>query len=231
MPKELARWPHSNTCRSIYRAQTSGVPQGPTVGPILFIIFSKETQTVVSGFCPSSLLWWDSPWSAGNWVMMWTCWSKSRAALQCRKAVRAVTVQRGEEQALGRPYCSLSVTKKGLWGSDRGLLLGSMVMVQRAVVLNLKGADLDWIKGRNSLQSGWWDTGRGCSRKMWMSHHWKCSRSGGTELRRTWSSGKHPCSLQGGWNEMIFKGPFQPKPLHQTILQKKESGPFWYLMN
>lgn len=200
MPKELAGWPHPNSCSSMYQAQTSGVPQVPTVGPILFIIFSKETQTVGSGFCPSSLLWWDSPRSAGNWVMMWTCWSKSRVPLLRRNAVRAEIVQPGEEQALGRSYCSLSVIKKGLWGRGRGLLLGSVVTAQCALVSDLKRADLDWIKGRNSLQSGWRDSGRGCSRKLWMSHHWKRSRSGGTELRRTWSSGKHPCPLQGDWN-------------------------------
>lgn len=44
MPKELAGWPHPNSFSSVYQAQTSGIPQGPTLGPMLLIIFSKETD-------------------------------------------------------------------------------------------------------------------------------------------------------------------------------------------
>jgi len=44
----------------------------------------------------------------------------------------------------------------------------------------------------------------------------KCSRPGWMGLRATWSSGKCPCSWQGGWNQMIFKVPSNPN--HSMIL-------------
>lgn len=101
--------------------------------------------------------------------------------------------------------------------------------VQRAVVLDLKRADLDCIKGRNSLQSGWWDSGRGCSRKLWMSHHRKCSRSGGTELRRTWSSGKHLCPLQdcrGLGTKWSLKVPSRPNQCIKQFYRKRDLSLF-----
>jgi len=39
---------------------------------------------------------------------------------------------------------------------------------------------------------------------------WQCSRPGWTGLWATWAGGRCPCPWQGGWNEMIFKVPFNP---------------------
>ena len=45
-----------------------------------------------------------------------------------------------------------------------------------------------------------------------------CSIPGSVQgqVGATWSSGRCPCLWQGGWNRMIFKGPFNPN--HSVIL-------------
>jgi len=41
-------------------------------------------------------------------------------------------------------------------------LAGSIVIGHRVMVLNQKRVGLDWIKRRNFLWWGWWNTGTGC---------------------------------------------------------------------
>lgn len=43
----------------------------------------------------------------------------------------------------------------------------------------------------------------------WMVHPWKCSRPGWMGFGIIWSGGIVPAH---GWNQVAFKGPFQPKP-------------------
>ena len=64
----------------------------------------------------------------------------------------------------------------------------------------------------------WWDTGTDCAERWWMSHPWKHSRSGWTGLWATWRSRRCPCSLQGGWTRLTFKGPFQPKLFYHSVI-------------
>ena len=87
------------------------------------------------GFCPSAPLWWDPPRSPASSSgalskgQTWTCWSGAReghksdlragAPLLRGKAERAGSVQAGEEEGPGWPYCGLSVLKGGFqerWG-------------------------------------------------------------------------------------------------------------------
>ena len=42
----------------------------------------------------------------------------------------------------------------------------------RGMVLNWDRGGLCWILGRFSLR-GWWHTGTGCSRRLWMPHPWR----------------------------------------------------------
>lgn len=98
-------------------------------------------------------------------------------------------------------------------------------MVQCAVVLNLTRADLDWIKGRNSLWSGWWDTGRGCSRKPWMSHHWKCSRSGGF-LGEPGLVESAPAHCRGIGTKWSLKVPSSPNHCIKQLHRKWDLGLF-----
>ena len=40
----------------------------------------------------------------------------------------------------------------------------------------------------------------GLPRKLWLPPPWQCSRPGWMGLWAAWSSGRCPCSWQGGWN-------------------------------
>ena len=55
---------------------------------------------------------------------------------------------------------------------------------------------------------------------------WKCSRPVWMELCATWSSGRCPCSWQGGWNQMIFKVPSNSN--HSAILWFYDSKSWLY---
>jgi len=41
---------------------------------------------------------------------------------------------------------------------------------------------------------GWWHTGTGCSRRLWMPQPWRHSRPGWMWLWAAWSSGWRPCT-------------------------------------
>jgi len=56
------------------------------------------------------------------------------------------------------------------------------------------------------------------SEKVWVSPPWQCSRPGWMGLWATWSTGRCPCPWQGGWNKMIFKNSFQPKPFYDSMI-------------
>jgi len=60
----------------------------------------------------------------------------------------------------------------------------------------------------------WWGVGTGCPERLWMPCPCKCLRPGRMEpwanWSSTWSSGRHPCLLQGGWNLMILEVPSNP---------------------
>ena len=56
---------------------------------------------------------------------------------------------------------------------------------------------------------------------------WRSSRPGWMELWATWSSGRCPCSWQGGWNQMIFKVPSNPN--HSILWQGRTLGCWEYL--
>lgn len=81
------------------------------------------------------------------------------------------------------------------------------------------------MKGRNSSLWGWWDTTTGYPKNLWMSHPWNCSRSGCTGLWETRSE-RCPYPQQGGLKQIIFKGPFQPKPFYDSWLYSNR-GPHW----
>lgn len=57
---------------------------------------------------------------------------------------------------------------------------------------------------------------------LWMSHRWKCSRSGCMGLWVTWSSERCLCQWQAEWIRWYLKGLFQPKPLYDIII-------LWYV--
>ena len=79
------------------------------------------------------------------------------------------------------------------------------------MALNWKRGNWAWVSGRNPLQWGWWDTRTGCPVRLWMTLPWKRSRPGWMELWATWSSGRCPCPIAGGWNEMVLKISSNPK--------------------
>lgn len=61
-----------------------------------------------------------------------------------------------------------------------------------------------------------------CTEKLWMPHHWKCSNYVWTGLWSNltrWNTPLliHPSLWQEGWNWLIFKGVFQPKPFHDLV--------------
>lgn len=203
MPKELAGWPHPNSCSSTYQAQTPNewCPSRAHIGANTYYLQQRHTDCGI----------WILPLQPALVRPYLKCWELSNDVDLAEASAKHLSyTERLWELGL------LSLENIRLWGNftaafqwfkkaykeDRDLLLGSVVTVQCGVVLNLKRADLDWIKGRNSLQSGWWDTGKGSSRKLWMFHHWKCSRQGGTEFRRTWSSGRYPLAGELGLNHL-----------------------------
>ena len=51
---------------------------------------------------------------------------------------------------------------------------------------------------------------------------WQCSRPGWTGLWAAWSSGRHPCPRQRGWNKMICK---VPSSLHCSMIWHVPSSP------
>ena len=55
-------------------------------------------------------------------------------------------------------------------------------------------------KGGSFSLRGWWRTGTGCPRRLWMPHPWMHSRPGWMWLWAAWSGGWRPRLLQGGWN-------------------------------
>ena len=103
-------------------------------------------------FWPSALLWWEPTWSPASSSealrtgKTWTWWSGSRGGhkndqrdgtpLLRREAERVGAVQPGEEKAVGRPYCGLSVLKGGLYKRGTGFLARPVVTGQGVMVLN-----------------------------------------------------------------------------------------------
>lgn len=67
-----------------------------------------------------------------------------------------------------------------------------------------------WSWGRNVLWWWWWGTGTGCPEKLWMPHPWKCSRPDWMGPWAIWSR---------VWQGWCIKDPFQPKPLHVSMVQ------------
>lgn len=59
---------------------------------------------------------------------------------------------------------------------------------------SLKEGRFRFCLERNSSLWEWRHTG--CLEKLWMPHHWKCSRSDWMELWEAWSSGNCPCPWQ-----------------------------------
>jgi len=94
---------------------------------------------------------------------------RSVKPLLWRKVERVWVVYPGEEKALGRPYCGLSICKGGFLASP-------VVTAQGTAVLNWKGVDLDRTKGRRILWLKWWDAGVGCPGKWLMPHHLERSK-------------------------------------------------------
>ena len=99
---------------------------------------------------------------------------------------------------------------------DRDFLTGPVLTGQGEMALNWIRIDLDWIQGRNFLWWVWWDTETGCPKKLWMPHHWKCSRSRWMRLWATWPSKRCPCPWQGFWTRWPLKVPSNPN--HLVIL-------------
>ena len=93
-------------------------------------------------------------------------------------------------------------------------LQGHGVIGQGVFKLNESRFRLDARK--NSSPWGWWGTGTGCQENLWLTPPWQCSRPGWMGLWAAWSSRRCPCSLQGGWNEMVYKVPSNPN--HSIIL-------------
>jgi len=81
---------------------------------------------------------------------------------------------------------------------------------QGGMVLNWDRGGLGWILGRCFSHRGWWSTGTGCPRRLWMPHPWRHSRPGWMWLWAAWSAGWRPCTWQGGWNSMIIVVLFNP---------------------
>jgi len=54
--------------------------------------------------------------------------------------------------------------------------------------------NLGWILRGSFSLSGWWCTGTGCPRRLWMSHPWRHSRPDWMWLWAAWSNGWQPCT-------------------------------------
>ena len=84
---------------------------------------------------------------------------------------------------------------KGTYRKAReGLFMRVCSNRTRGSGFTLEEVDLDYILGRNSLLSGWWDTGTGFPVRLCMPPPpWKHSKPGWMGLWATWSSGGCPC--------------------------------------
>ena len=54
-----------------------------------------------------------------------------------------------------------------------GCLRGWIVIGQGGMVLNWDRGGLGWILGGSFSPRGWWRTGTGCPRRLWMPHPWR----------------------------------------------------------
>lgn len=57
---------------------------------------------------------------------------------------------------------------------------------------------------------------------LWMPHPWRCSGSGLMGLWGAWSSERCPCQWRGEGIRWYLRGPFQPKPLYDSMI-------LWYV--
>ena len=84
----------------------------------------------------------------------------------------------------------------------------------------------DLLPKRGSFSHrGWWRTGTGCPRRLWMPQPWRHSRPGWMWLWAAWSDGWRPCTQKGGWNYMIFEALFNSG--HSMILWFYDSLILW----
>ena len=160
--------------------------------------------------CSSALRWWGLTWTAVS-----RCGVLSTGEMDLLEHVqrRATKMTQGMEHL---PYENrlrelglFSLQKRRVQGGLRaafqylkgsckkeGDRLFSRVCCDRAWgnTFRLKFREiLDWIKGRNVLQYGWWGTRSGCPERWWMPHPWRNSGSGWTGLWVTWLCCRCPC--------------------------------------
>jgi len=126
------------------------------------------------------------------------------------------------------------VTNKHINRKGNGCLQVWIVVGQGRMVLNWDRGGFSWILGGSFSHGGWWHTGTGCPRRLWMPHPWKHSRPRWMWLWAGWSSGWWPCTQQGAetrWSLWSFSTRailwFSLKP---SLLQAKQAQNVpWYL--
>jgi len=86
---------------------------------------------------------------------------------------------------------------------------------QKDTFLNLK-----WNREERAFSyshRGWWHTGTGCPRRLWMPHSWRHSRPGWMWLWAAWSGGWWPCAWQGVETRWALWS-FSTRPFYDSII-------------
>lgn len=102
------------------------------------------------------------------------------------------------------------------WSRGTGEILAVLILSHwNSLIQCMQGQ----LIGSSFLLWGWWDTGTGHPKELWISHLWKQLRPGWIGLWANWSIGKFPAHGTGVWMRLFLR--FFPTQttlwFHQTL--------------